>query len=123
MRFLVDKALQDRVADRLIAAGHDATHVRTIGMQGAADDDVLAHAASEQRVLVTTDTDFGTILALTGAAGPSVLLLRGIGDTVDERVDAILAALPVVEDDLVSGTVAVVEIDRVRLRRLPIDDG
>ena len=83
---------------------------------------MLAHAASQQRVLITTDTDFGMILALTGATGPSVLLLRGVGDTVDERVDAILHALPAVVDDLITGTVAVVEIDRVRLRRLPIDD-
>ena len=44
-------------------------------------DEVLAGAAREQRVLVTTDTDFGTILALSGAAGPSVMLLRGIGPT------------------------------------------
>jgi predicted nuclease of predicted toxin-antitoxin system len=58
VKFLVDEALQDLVADRLIAAGHDATHVRALGMQGAIDDDVLAHAADEQRVLVTTDTDF-----------------------------------------------------------------
>lgn len=43
-------------------------------------------------MLITTDTDFGTILALSGTAGPSVLLLRGIGDTVDERVDAVIHA-------------------------------
>lgn len=51
---------------------------------------LLAHAAREQRLLITTNTDFGTILALSGAAGPSVLLLRGVGDTVDKRVDAVI---------------------------------
>jgi predicted nuclease of predicted toxin-antitoxin system len=122
VRFLVDEALQDLVADRLIAAGHDATHVRALGMQGAIDDDVLAHAADERRVLVTTDTDFGTILALSGAAIPSVLLLRGVGDTADDRVDAITQALKVVEDDLASGAIVVIESDRVRLRKLPITD-
>lgn len=45
----------------------------------------------------TTDTDFGTILALSGAAGPSVLLLRSVGDSIDERVNATLHALSVVE--------------------------
>ena len=99
-----------------------SSHVRAIGMRGATDDDVLTHAASQQRVLITTDTDFGTILALTGAAGPSVLLLRGVGDTVDERVDAILHALTVVKDDLDSGTVAWSRSPRIRRRRLPIDD-
>jgi predicted nuclease of predicted toxin-antitoxin system len=52
------------------------------GYRGATDDDVLACAHREQRVLITTDTDFGTILALSGADGPSVLLLRRIGDTM-----------------------------------------
>lgn len=61
-------------------------HVRTLGPAGSTDDDVMALATAEDRVLVTTDTDFGTILALTGAAGPSVLLLRGVGDPTPERV-------------------------------------
>jgi predicted nuclease of predicted toxin-antitoxin system len=91
-------------------------------MQGATDEDVLACADRESRVLVTTDTDFGTILALSGAAGPSVLLLRGIGDTIDERLRAILAAVHVVEDELTKGAVAVIERDRDRIRRLPVDD-
>jgi predicted nuclease of predicted toxin-antitoxin system len=122
VKFLIDEALQDHVAHQLVDAGHDATHVRAIGMQGATDDEVLACAAREQRVLITTDTDFGTILALSGAAGPSVMLLRGVGDTVDERVAAILLALTAVERDLTTGAVTVVETDRIRLRRLPIDD-
>jgi len=40
------------------------------GVGGATDDDLLAHAASQQRVLITTDADFDTILALTGADQP-----------------------------------------------------
>lgn len=122
MKFVVDEALQDLVADRLIAVGHDATHIRALGMQGASDDDVLTHAAREQRVLVITDTDFGAILALSSASVPSVLLLRGVGDTVDERVDAIAQALAVVEDELVTGAIVVVESDRVRVRTLPITE-
>lgn len=91
-------------------------------MQGATADYVPAHAANEQRVLVTTDTDFDTILAPSGAAGPSVMLLRVVGDSIDERVDAILHVLSIVKDDLSAGAVAVVETDRIRLRHLPIDD-
>ena len=122
MRFLVDEALQDRLAQRLIDAGHDAAHVRLIGMQGATDDDVLACALRERRVLITTDTDFGAILALSGAAGPSVMLLRGVGDSIGDRLAAVLGALPLVEPELVDGAVVVVETDRVRLRVLPVDD-
>lgn len=122
MRFLVDEALQDAVADRLTDAGHDASHVRLLGLAGHTDDEVMALAMAEDRVLITTDTDFGTILALTGAAGPNVLLLRGIGDSVDERTNAILQVLPQVEQELSEGAAIVIEEDRYRVRYLPIDD-
>jgi predicted nuclease of predicted toxin-antitoxin system len=82
----------------------------------------MALAVAEDRVLVTTDTDFGTILALTGATGPSVLLLRGIGDSVDEPVTAVLEFLPRVEGELSEGAVVVIEEDRFRIRYLPIDN-
>jgi predicted nuclease of predicted toxin-antitoxin system len=71
VRFLVDEALQDLVAQRLVAAGHSATHVRALRMRGATDDEVLAHAAGEPRVLVTADTDFGTILACRAQRSPA----------------------------------------------------
>jgi len=122
MRLLVDEALQDAVAHQLAAAGHDTTHVRLLGLSGHTDDEVMTLALSDNRVLVTTDTDFGTILALTGAAGPSVVLLRGTGDSVHERVTAILEVLPRVEHELSEGAVVVIEPDRFRIRHLPIDD-
>ena len=110
------------MAHRLAEAGHDTSHVRLLGLAGHTDDEVMAVAMAEDRVLVTTDTDFGTILALTGAEGPNVLLLRGIGDSVAERTLAILHVLPRVEYELSQGAVIVTEEDRYRVRYLPIDD-
>ena len=122
MKLLVDEALQDAVGHRMAEAGHDVTHVRLLGLAGHTDDEVMALALQEDRVLVTTDTDFGTILALTGAAGPNVLLLRGVGDSATERVGAILDVLPRIEYELSEGAVVVIEQDRYRIRYLPIDD-
>jgi predicted nuclease of predicted toxin-antitoxin system len=109
------------LADHLAEAGHDATHVVRIGLAGAPDPQVLARAASEDRILVTTDTDFPTLLALSGEPIPSVLLLRRISDSIPGRLAAILSALPSIEEELEAGAVAVVERDRVRLRSLPIE--
>ena len=122
MRLLVDEALQDAVAHRLAEAGHDVTHIRLLGLAGHTDEDVMTLAVDEDRILVTTDTDFGTILALTGAAGPNVLLLRSVGDSVPERVTAILNVLPRIEDELSQGAVVAIEEDRYRVRYLPIDE-
>lgn len=69
VRSLVDEALPDAVAVRLVEAGRDATHARRLGLGGSTDDTITRLAVHENRILVTTHTDFGTILALTGARG------------------------------------------------------
>lgn len=76
MRFLVDNALSPTVADGLRQAGHDAVHVRERGLSAAPDSDILVFGAKEKRIIVSADTDFGTILATRQLAEPSFLLLR-----------------------------------------------
>lgn len=121
MRFLVDESLQQGVADLLANAGYDAIHLGALGMLGASDGEVLAAAAREERILVTADTDFGTLLALTGAVGPSVILLRRPGRRAGERARAILHVVDIVGESLKRGAVIVVEPDRARVRELPVE--
>ena len=121
MKFLVDNALSPRLADGLRDAGHDAVHVRDLGLAGATDDELFKLAANEKRVLLSEDTDFGTILALRSERRPSVLLFRRMSDRSARALLALLLAnLDVVSAALEAGAVVVIEPDRVRVRRLPI---
>ncbi|MCU0253779.1 MAG: DUF5615 family PIN-like protein [Acidobacteria bacterium] len=121
MKFLVDNALSPRLADGLRDAGHDAVHVRDLGLAGATDDELFRLAASEKRVLLSEDTDFGTILALRSERRPWALLFRRMSDRSARALLAILLAnLDVVSAALDAGAVVVIEPERVRVRRLPI---
>ncbi|MDG4773734.1 DUF5615 family PIN-like protein [Solwaraspora sp. WMMD792] len=124
MRFLVDNNLSPAVATGLHAHGHDAEHVRDYGLAAAPDEVVLERARQEQRVLISADTDFGTLLASSGADEPSVLLVRRISGRRAAQIVAILAAnLDAIADDLASGAVVVVGENWLRVRPLPILPG
>jgi predicted nuclease of predicted toxin-antitoxin system len=97
VRFLVDNNLSPILAELLCAAGHDVSHVRDIGLGTATDQAVMSRAEAENRVVVSADTDFGTLLARSGAKAPSVLLIRRlVGRRAAEQASMILANLPAV---------------------------
>lgn len=121
MRLLLDNNLSARLVAELTSAGHDVQHVRDLGMSAAKDPEVMARAADDDRVLVTGDSDFGTLLAMTGAAKPSVIFLRRTnGRRFTEIAGVLLANLPEIEDDLIAGAIVVIAQEEMRIRRLPI---
>lgn len=121
MKFLIDNALSHEVAALLRDAGHDAKHVRDWGMEAADDPSVLELAAREGRVLVSADTDFGTLLSLRQETAPSVILLRRPSQRRPASQAALLLAnLGAVEAELNKGCIVVIDEQRLRIRSLPI---
>lgn len=120
MRFLIDSALSPKVAVGLVQAGHDAVHVRDYGMQSASDIQIFRFASTEDRTLISADTEFATILALWHEKKPSLILLRHPAKHLKSQLGTILANLPTFEEVLTRGSIVVLEASRIRVRSLPI---
>jgi predicted nuclease of predicted toxin-antitoxin system len=116
MRFIADENIARSTVERLRAAGHDVEWVLA-DAPGSSDEQVLARAVSERRIVITADKDFGELAFRRRLpAGSGIVLLRVRG-TAAERTAALLAALEAREEW--TGQFAVVERDRVRLTPLP----
>lgn len=120
MRFLIDECLPARMAELLRAAGHDCAHVYELGLGGQPDEQIMATADRENRILVSADTDFGELLANAPVLAPSVILLRRTDKQAQSLTAVVLANLGQVTDDLAAGALIVISDTRIRARRLPI---
>jgi predicted nuclease of predicted toxin-antitoxin system len=112
--------LPPNLAHWLATQGHDGVHASALGLDRAADAEILTRAAQEGRTVVTADLDYPRLLALAGATGPSLILFRG-GDWSEADV---LVRMQQVLDGLreseITRSIIVVDRTRVRRRRLPI---
>jgi predicted nuclease of predicted toxin-antitoxin system len=77
-------------------------------------------AIAQGYVVFTHDLDFGTVLALTHHAGPSVIQIRDQDVLPKSAGEAIVAAIRQAEADLAKGALVVVRENKSRIRILPL---
>ena len=122
MRLLIDNALSPSVSATLSDLGHDCVHVRDLGLQSAPDSTILSLAETENRTIVSADTDFGALLAIRRKQSPSFILLRktqGLRPPdVAEQVSGLLVRY---KTEIECGCVLSVGDTHVRIRTLPIE--
>jgi predicted nuclease of predicted toxin-antitoxin system len=75
----------------------------------------------DARTIVSADTDFGALLAATGATAPAVILVR---EVVDRRppdlVELRVGCIEQLEPRMHSGAMVALTSSVARLRRLPL---
>ncbi len=103
----------------LVARGHDAVHWREVGEENAPDEDIMAWAAQDGRVILTADLDFAAAIAVRGLAAPSVVQLRSGSTDPDQVGGFVLQAIQAAEPDLRAGAILTIDAGHARLRPGP----
>jgi predicted nuclease of predicted toxin-antitoxin system len=119
LRLIADENMPVRVIVELRRLGHDVLAAREV-MPSAPDEDVLARAEIERRVVVTFDKGFGELAFRHGLAEKcGVILLRLEGHSRDADVRRAIEVITSREDW--PGTFATATEVLLRIRSFPSD--
>jgi predicted nuclease of predicted toxin-antitoxin system len=120
LRFLLDMGISVKVFLWLNNKGYDAIDLSSLGLHTLPDIEIVKKARAEERIILTSDMDFGHLLAFTKLSTISVVQFRTSNFTaayIIEKLELLLDKFP---DQLKSGYLITVEDGKIRLRKLPI---
>jgi predicted nuclease of predicted toxin-antitoxin system len=120
MKIVVDMNLSPEWVPELIQMGHDAIHWSAIGKGDDPDFKILEWARQNDHFVMTSDLDFGEMLAASGETTPSIIQLR-LGRHIPRKLAGLMAdALSKCNKDLARGALLSVDHKSQRLRILPL---
>lgn len=123
MKILIDMNLTPAWVEYFAKHQIEGAHWSTVGNPKARDTEIMDFARSRNFVVFTHDLDFGNILAVTHALGPSVIQAR-VEDPVPDAIgEAVVSAIAEHTMHLERGALITLDPDRLRSRILPIVPG
>lgn len=113
MNVLLDTCVWGGAKAELQSLGHDVFWTGDLA-QDPGDEDILAQAHREQRVLVTLDKDFGELAIRQNLPHCGIVRIVNIGARMQGTVCQ--QVLTQYGDELTKGSIVTVEAGRVRIR-------
>jgi len=112
--------LSPRWADVLSEHNIMAIHWSNVGRVDAPDAEIMAYAKANNYTVFTHDLDFSAILATTNCDKPSVIQIRtgDISPTVNAHL--VIKALLVAATEIEKGALITIDLNKTRLRILPL---
>jgi predicted nuclease of predicted toxin-antitoxin system len=113
VKLLLDSCVWGGAAARLRAAGHDVIWSGDWPADPG-DEEILARALAEDRLLVTLDKDFGELAIVRGL--PHAGILRLVGLSALQQAEVTLRVVQTHGTELAAGAIITAEAGRLRLR-------
>lgn len=119
MKFLFDQSADFRLIPHLQNLGHDVQAISRNFPHGLPDQDVLAIARKEQRVLIVADRDFGELIFQQELPHAGIIFFRLPGARLQTKIEHLNAVLSKHTDDLELGKFLVVTPGQIRVATHP----
>lgn len=121
LKFLANMNISPLTVEDLKKLGWDIVRVPEIMDIKSKDIKILTYAREHNRVVITQDLDFSSLLALSGYEKPSVINLRVDNARPDYVTNRIIEIVNELEKELGEGIVVSVDEISARYRSLPIE--
>lgn len=116
MRLLADEGVDFPIVKHLRHEGHDVLSILEMD-PGIEDNKVLSHAADEDRIVLTSDKDFGDLVIHQDSRVSGVILLRLAGLSPTQKAQLVTDIIAEKARDL-RGHFTVVGPEKIRMRAL-----
>jgi predicted nuclease of predicted toxin-antitoxin system len=100
--------------------GYDVEHTYEIGLAQSSDKVILDYAVTHNQILLTTDLDFGKLVAIEGTTSPGLIIMRLENPSPETMILHIEKLLNNISDKELMETLIIVESYRIRKRKRPI---
>lgn len=120
MKLLVDMNLSPQWVPILEKNGIHAQHWSSIGASNASDQTIMEWARSNQYIVFTNDLDFGALLVVTQAIGPSVIQVRAQDVTPQHLEQVVVSILREHATLIAEGALIIIDEGQSRIRILPL---
>ena len=118
MRFLTDQDVYQLTIEFLINENHDVITVKQLGLERASDIILLRKAKEMERIFITRDKDFGTLVFFEEETSGGVIFLRGKPKQIELIQSELAMILENHTEVEMNKYFCVVEPGRHRLRKL-----
>ena len=119
MKFLFDQSADFRLIPHLRELGHDVAAISRNYPHSLPDEDVLAIAREEERILVVADRDFGELIFHQELVHAGVVFFRLPGATLQTKIEHLNTVLDEHTEELERGEFLVVTPGQIRVAGRP----
>ncbi|MBN1284844.1 MAG: DUF5615 family PIN-like protein [Anaerolineae bacterium] len=114
MKLLLDTCISNKARSELGKAGHDVVSTKDYWEEDPGDEEIMARAYGESRILVTLDKDFGELAVVYDR--PHAGIIRLVNLSATQQAAVCIRVLERYGEELQAGAIVTAGLNRVRIR-------